>query len=517
MNPAGMSNPTTVEAAYRPFRLAQDFPAEELGGQFILTKKRDWIPRGWNVFSHGSWWLGVHPGLPVTTITAPDGQITCFLLGHMVTESARVLEQGAASHWPAGNGMSDFEEWLYRHGGRFAAIYLGRDAERIYLDGFGSLAVVYSSIAHTVASTNMLIPYVEGTEDNDPLIDDVGIPHQNKYFPFGLSPRRNIGRLLPNHYLDLKSWETIRHWPIRDFEPTRNTRESVAEIGEILGKTVMAFVEHCGGVNLSVTAGGDSRMLLAASRASREHIHTFTFDLKPAVSAPDVAAGARIARRGGVPHNTYVAAEATEMELRRWIWRNGASAHAIIGWRNQHAFLALDTRYPYMPALAGELGRPVFYLPREDSEKLPDVQWLRHFWGIPANDSVTKWSQAWFDGLPAVNRMTALGLCYIENRVGCWAGPVLYSQWGTGAFPVFPFSHRRIIELIMSLPAEYRMEEHFVIDLVRMHWPGLLSIPFFRYPTRRAYAAWWLKLGLSGFGLWQCPLEAKTLHPAKPK
>jgi hypothetical protein len=448
----------TVEDAYRPYRLSQDFPAEELYGQFVLTQQLEDIPKGWKIEKHGAWLLGVCPTLPHVRIAAPDEKAVCLLVGYPVAEDARVLGVEAINNWPNDQDLAGFEDWLYRHGGRYVAVYLGPDLERVYLDASGSLAVVYSPVAEVTASTNMLIPYVSGTSDNDPLIDLLGIPHRNNYYTFGLTPRHNVRRLLPNHYLDLKKYQAVRHWPKGEIEFNRAPAQCVVEIHEILANTIRAYAHRYGGVQLSCTAGCDSRVLLAAAMSCREKVHSFTFELKPALTKADVATGSAIAHAAGVSHRVHAAQEASFEDLRRWLWRNGGSAHAMVGWRNQHAFYALDPNYPYLPGMLGEVSRPFIYERHGKVFASRDLHHLLNFWRLPVGDEVIEHAQAWLDKLPVNNGMSVFALHYIENRIGCWAGPVLYSQFGAGAFTAFPFNHRRIIELMLSLPPEYRLK-----------------------------------------------------------
>ena len=498
---------SSIPDLYLPSSLAKDFPNDGLVDQFILTRSPEWIPESWNKRMVNTWHLGTYPTLPVIQFTFANSNITCILLGFIATASGKILQDGQTFTLSFSNSkfIDEFENWLYTHSGRYIAILSGSDFERVYLDPCGSLATTYSGIAETVSSTNMLIPYIEGLDDNISLINDFRIPLVKGNFAFGLDPRHNVKSLVANHYLNLSDWSTARHWPTEDFITCNNPRDNVDKIGTLLGNIINSFAEHYGRVQLPVTAGGDSRMLLAASKKSREKIDLYTFDLKPCVDKADIMVGSAVATHAKLPHKIYKSPPPTEHDLRQWIWRNGASANAMIGWKNQHAFRSLNPSYPSFPALLGELGRPIIYKDIEEIFNPLNIPLLLNRWHIPVNAETIEGAQSWIDNLNISDPMTIMGLFYMENRIAPWAGPVLYSQCKSGSFSIFPFNNREIITLLLSLPKHYRLQENLIIDMIRQKWPDLLYPAF----SNESRVFWLSKLLLSAYGRNWCPLKAK--------
>ena len=80
-----------------------------------------------------------------------------------------------------------------------------------------------------------------------------------------------------------------------------------------------------------------------------------------------------------------------------------------------------------------------------------------------------------------------LDLTYIEQRLGCWGGPQHYGHPHSSALRLFPFCHRKIFELMLKLPYEYRQKQELTIDIIRQEWPELLSLPFNSFTGIRAY------------------------------
>ena len=164
-----------------------------------------------------------------------------WLLGLAIGHDGRVLD----SDWllPVTIGRSRcrltlFEAELRELAGRFVAIDLSAEG-RVYLDGCGSLAVVYCPDLERVASSPGLIPRTPSTGDDESLIRALGLPESDAWYPFGLTPRHGVERLLPNHYLDLTRWTAYRHWPPSDLAAgTAEPAAAVAAIGSLIERTI---------------------------------------------------------------------------------------------------------------------------------------------------------------------------------------------------------------------------------------------------------------------------------------
>ena len=94
-------------------------------------------------------------------------------------------------------------------------------------------------------------------------------------YPLNLTPRKNVWRLLPNHFLDLRQWEAVRHWPKAEILPVGDTDQAVTQVVERVRLHMKALVAKKP-VLLRLTAGQDSRVLLACARPLAQHMTFFT-------------------------------------------------------------------------------------------------------------------------------------------------------------------------------------------------------------------------------------------------
>jgi hypothetical protein len=84
-----------------------------------------------------------------------------------------------------------------------------------------------------------------------------------------------VKRLLSNHYLDLDSWTAVRFWPRReDFSQDLDLDVAAGIVARDLSAFMRAVADEFK-VGISLTAGYDTRILLAAARAVVHRVEAF--------------------------------------------------------------------------------------------------------------------------------------------------------------------------------------------------------------------------------------------------
>lgn len=446
----------------------------EFDGQFVLSKSEEYFPKKWKTRKIGDWFLSSHKSLPVIEIGRPDGQAIGWLLGYPITQKARLLNSKVILK--DSSCLSDqFETWVCSLSGRFACIMVTPRIKRVYLDSCGSLAVVYSTEKRSVASTTTLLGDLGKDGDHD-LIKALGMPESDAWYPSGLTPMKNVRRLLPNHYLDLDRWEPIRHWPkpddldesIGDFEATVKT------VVECLKKNILA-VSRQYPVQMSLTAGRDSRMLLACSRDVLQRIKFHTGVWVP--SGIDSVVGSQLARKLKLNHVTLSVKQAGREELDDWQIRTG---HCVAGeiWRIHPTSRKIDPHRAFLPGCAGEVGRAYYWRDGDENiGKLTAHEILKRT-KLPPLGKIVSNTDSWLNEISHLTWNTILDLTYIEQRLGCWAGPLQYGQDGMHQARIFPFNDRSIFKAILNSPVEPRRRQRLADDILSSEWPELLDLPF---------------------------------------
>ena len=448
-------------------------------GQFLLAKAEEPLLAAWPKRQLGRWILHWHPHLPVIEIRSKAGTRVGWMLGLAVDTA----EGGAIPpvwHLPFDCDEADatirFESELNRLGGRFAAVFVTTRSERFYLDASGSLATVYCKDQQAVASSCNLIPNIGNLQKNLVLMRALGLPQRDGCFPFRLTPWPGITRLLPNHFLDLRDWAAKRHWPKSQMlDATRRPDETVREIAALL-ETFISAVTRLAPAQMAITAGCDSRVLLACSRPSLPLIHFYTTQIPDSWARLDCAYGRRIAKRFGLDYSVMTWREATSEEIDNWLYCTGSCVVGRIT-RSIGTDQQLDPARLTLLGIGGELGRGYYWLPDDvPARPLSCDELLRRF-HLPPVDLILQEASDWLNQLPTADLLEKLDLYGLEQRLGCLYGPSMYGCQ-RARFVAYPFNSRRVYEKMFSLPQEYRRERRLPRDLIQLKWPELLEFPF---------------------------------------
>jgi hypothetical protein len=451
----------------------------DLAGQFVLCKDKGAVPEGWPVRQCGEWRLGSHPSLPVIDVVASDGVAIGWLLGWAIGREG-ALASGKVQ-FPLSSDAVDagerFESSLYEYGGRFAAVCLAGPRPRFYLDACGSLAAVYCKQQQIVASTPALVP-ASGDEDPE-LVRAVMVPGFDCWYPFGLTPRRGVTRLLPDHFLDLRTWECVRHWPAGEIAVERDTQSAVREFAELVKRNIRA-VAQLGPFHACLTGGRDSRMMLACSREVLKDCKLFTIAMPTESGTTDRQITRKMARRFHLDHVLLPLAVPTAQEEQRFAYRVGQCVGGLIS-PMLGSFQRLDPQRPVLWGQAGELGRG-FHWRSGDTESSPVsdadvVQHLSRLLHPLHHQEVLARAGQWLASLPVSSALAKWGLLYQEQYNGCYQGPLMYGN-AHNVFGMWPLCHRRAIEIMLALPADYRRRLAFEEDVIASQWPELLAYPF---------------------------------------
>ena len=456
-----------------------DLPLDSmrLVDQFVLAANESRSPREWRSDRIGRWFLARHPRLPAIRLLS-DAGLLGWILGYPITEEGRLLADGD-SHWVAAETVESaatLEALIYSFGGRFAVALVGVRHPRFYLDPAGSLSAVYCAHQQLVASTPNLVPSDDLSLARVELARAIGIPDTEGQYPLDLTPRYGVERILPNHYLDLGNWATARHWPSEPLDEVASIEAAVGEIATIIKRNIGAVVA-ASPTYLPLTAGQDSRALLACAQGHGPKLDLYTLQIGDRGAAIDCDTAQRIARRFGLQHRVVPLEQATEADLEEYMSRISYASGEMRGWQTATMLKRLDEGHAILEGHLGELARGYWW--HGDDSESPDISPERLIQSClcPEDEITLERARRWLQGLAGTKAIRVLDLFYIEQDMGCWAGLLPYAECHAG-FHVFPLNHRRIIELMLTLPTTYRRSGLLQRDIIAREWPALLDWPF---------------------------------------
>ncbi len=449
----------------------------QLIGQFVLSQDRTLLPPAWLSDGVGNWYLGWHSQLPVMRLLDDRDRCIGWVLGYPISEAGVLAEGGSVLRVRSAAMASPeaFEDFVYSFGGRFAVVLADGEHQRVYLDPCGSLSAVYCPHQSVVASTSNLIPFDAHSRDRLDLALAIGIPYTEGMYPFALTSRYGVERMLPNHFLDLREWCAIRHWPKAPLAESSAVDESVAEIATIVKRQIAAITTAVP-TYLPLTAGLDSRMLLACSRQVASRLELFTRAIDDRNATVDCDTARRIARRFNLKHLTLPMVEATDRDLEEWMFRIAYSTSEIRGRQCATMYKQLPGGHAVIGGQAGEIARGYYWCEGDTEATVITPERLIDICACPLDEETLARARAWLDDVPADNALRVLDLFFVEQDMGGWAGILPYAECDPG-FPIFPLCHRRIVEHMLTLPLSYRRSGRLGWDIIEREWPELLEWP----------------------------------------
>ncbi|HKJ30254.1 MAG TPA: hypothetical protein VKA34_00435 [Balneolales bacterium] len=441
-------------------------------GQFVLTKHDVEVGEHWRSLSFGKWIFRYHPMLRVQKIVSGQddhliGCISGFFYPDQDTDTVTLQDVDEAA----------FESYVYAQPGHFIAIYAGADTPHVYLDPSGSLPVVYSEKYEGVASSPGLFLGEDYDKDfNKELYQSMGMPEIDFWYPGTITPHFSVKRLLPNHYLEVDSWKSYRHWPKPDsLEKTKTNGELVAVINEQIKQSLLGASEQrqlC----LALTAGRDSRCLLSAAGdldiLDKLSCYTFTDRIK----GIDEIIAQKITSDHHLDWKLLPLIKANKQQSRDWLKKVG---HAVSGpiMKNHMALSILKDREILVQGSAAQVGR-AFYLKKSD-QVAPrfTTQSLLNLLKLPQVEEFHQSCAEWLEEVETYDLFVQLDLLSIEIRLGCWGGPQVNGNLLFGPV-LYPLSNRKIFNAMMQLDRDYRVQQKLMQDMIKLNWPELMKYPF---------------------------------------
>ena len=452
-------------------------------GQFFISRRERRPPEGYSVTQYGQWFVYSHSSLSLTYLNTQDGRPIGTIMGRAIdTAEGAFVGQDIALPFKCNDAAKTKEhviqQFLTRIGGRFACLISDNDLQRFYLDAGGSLSCVYLSDDEVIAASPGLV--LDSNEYdcrlNKELARLLNIPIHG-WYPGGITPHSGVYRLLPNHYLDMKLWRAVRYWPVAEIATTDSVDDNVSVIVERIKGAIRAMT-RTHRAYLPITAGRDSRMLLACARMALQQIQLFTFvDVKESVDQ-------YIVKKLDAAYQLnvqYLPIRYASPEQRaQWCHQVG---HCVGGRISElyPTLAGLNSEYMIMPGLGGEVGRAYYWKSGDSADATITAEELLRRFHLPAHPILRSALDSWIEELDGVlTTYQLLDIAYIENRLGAWGGPQTYGQ-AKFVDHVYPLIDRVLFENILALPPRFKSQGRLALEIIRREWPELLGLPFNKY------------------------------------
>jgi len=440
-------------------------------------------------------YLTSHPDLELTL--RREGQCWITLLGYLIDPRDPHADNRSLVAWLvkqlASIGIDGVFRETDRLGGRWVIIAQQAGRCEVFHDLAGSRPLYYAPDGHHSPSTvwcgsspgliGEAIP-LRADPEAAALIERSVQEMRQPWIAGTATGFRDLRIVLPNHALCLETGAVRRFWPNvpRSVLPLQHAATSCAHL--LAG--IVAGLDHRHGILLPITAGYDSRLILAACKPFRDRLRCYThINYDKTLNSPDLRVPRTMLADLGMEHRVVRYPESMRPALRQTIEANVAQVRRMTG--NQVQML-LDEGLSGSVSLRGtatEIAK-LYYEAFRRSEEPVTVDRLIRVAKLPATPCLQVELASWLEQLSGKTcGYHLLDLFYWEHRVGRWASTG-FSGLDLVQETCSPYS-REIIARMLGVedalrgPPKYRLHR----EIVRALWPELLNYPF-NPPASRA-------------------------------
>jgi len=459
--------------------------------QFVLTASPVEAPADWQCLKVDEFCLYAHPDLEVTRVD--DSTQSLVLLGCLYDSrdadknNEDILKDVfARAHTPQQVAIQ-----IKQYAGAYALLYKrGRDFV-VFQDALALREVYYCTADNQVicASQPTLIaafacPPLEPDRDPDFvefLEHQFKGPWDSKWIG-DATTYKDVKHLLPNHCLHITTRTVERYWPTGPIERL-DLDEAVSRSCAFLQGALKAIARRQP-VMMAVTAGTDSRTLLAASRSLRDRIYYFVNNEDLGPSHPDIAVPTAMCGALGVTLHVHDVPKQVDGAFREVFLNNTSFATERLLPTVYNVYFRNHGEKLNVLGI-GEIGRTRFGpVPRKLTSYL-----LAYKLGYTGGRWVMKECQRILEELVPAGRQSGvnpLTLLYWEHMMGNW-GVVGNSESDIAIEEVNPFNSHLLYETLLGVDTRYTSYKNNILfrEMIRRMWPDVLKWPINPPHTRR--------------------------------
>jgi len=298
------------------------------------------------------------------------------------------------------------------------------------------------------------------------------------WYPLPMSRFEEVHKLLPSQILDLKTFH-----PKQRQLPTPINGLSYTDILEKIKDKLKFSLLNINGsgkkISVALTAGYDSRLILAATRYAGITVKTFTIDDKK-ISYSDFKLPYRLSRASGYHHKFIKKSRFSKEKEELYdshTAKNIDHADRIRFSHGQHDSFTKDdlilrggifevARCIYWPYIDSNfsVGNIIRGIHRDDNPE--------SFYAT----SLTEWIK-WVKQTPTKG-LEWRDRFYLEQRIAGWLSAIEQGLDLTGTERVHVMNCHDLISLFLSIPLEKRRTAQHHVDLINEMFPRLLQYPF---------------------------------------
>ncbi len=431
--------------------------------------------------------LTVHPDLITTQVSDKEKSLT--LIGCLLDP-----DDPAASNvdilgklLPGFSSVSELVKSTGRFGGRWIIIATSGEERFLFNDALGLRQVFYTNPADTGSLWAMSQPGIgaevlalKPDEAATAFMESPAFRSNPEYrWPGEASPFQGLKHLLPNHWLDLETGTSHRYWPM---EPLARVEPEAAieRLSVLFSGTIRAAAQRFE-LALGITAGIDSRLVLAAARDMRDKLSFVTVrQAKTLDDHADVTISGKLLNRLGLPQEVIRAAASMTPDFSQAFRRSVYLAHDHYGPDAEAILLRFSRTKAVLTGSGAEVGRCSFRkeLPWSDRRTITPAH-LARLQSMDREPFALRHFERWLNDAEPRHNVKLLDLFEWEQGHGNWLAMTQLEFDVAWREIITPYNCRDVLTTLLGVDERYRRAPDYLLfrELIRKLWPEVLSVP----------------------------------------
>ncbi|MGA9031407.1 MAG: hypothetical protein WB402_02660 [Sulfuricaulis sp.] len=444
--------------------------------------------------------LTAHPDLACTQAT--DGGRELTLIGHILDPLAPEasnddIVRALLHHFTSRNSLIAATN---RFGGRWLLLATSAEESFLFHDALGLRQAFYTDPVVTgaiwvVSQAGIASEMLSLTPDEQAL-DYLDTQTFRRTFesrlPAAASTFKGLKHLLPNHWLNLSTGRSHRYWPSAPLE-AMTPETAIDRIGTLMSGQIRAAATRFD-LALSLTAGFDSRLMLATAREVADRICVMTLRQgRMPDHFPDIEIPARLLKQVGLPHVVIHATSTMTPEFSLQFKRNVYLAHDHYGHDAEAILRHFGRTKAVLTGSGAEVGRCAFRrkLPHADHVRFtPELlAWLEYGSTHPF---LVEHFREWLAEVSQQHYVKLLDLLEWEQDYGNWLA-MTQLEFDIAWREIFtPYNCRQVLATLLGVDERFRKAPDYLLfqRAIQKAWPELLSEPINPHRTIGRRSLW---------------------------
>ena len=456
-------------------------------GQFYLGPENLLKYANWKSYLiNSNTYLMAHPSLDVFQVQ--NGIISATLIGFVIDPDFPEYrnEEVITSFLNKFSFARKSFPYTYKLGGRYILIISDAEEILVFSDAAGNRQMFYTDTNHInqlwCASEIGILQEICKLKPDSEALSFMNTPefknNDEYWWPSDTTMFREVRRLPPNHYLCLNDGKCIRYWPDQPLKP-KKSKQAAMSVARTM-KSLVKGASNRGDLALSITAGIDSRLVLASCKDIANDISFVTVKKKEMQNDhADLFIPKKILSDLRLPHIVLYLDKSIRKSFRENYFNSILNAHAK---RMAQAQAIFDYNHANKIAMYGnvaEIARLKYEKHIKIGEKITPAT-LSSCAQMGNHPFVIAAFEKWLDQLTKSHNYEINALFHWEQRDGSWLASGAQSEYSLVWKDMFtPYNCRALLIDMLSVDRRLRRAPDlmFFKDVIQILWPTLLKYP----------------------------------------